>query len=67
MPIPPTRTTKVMALIIALQCGLIAALIAFMLTRHFDGSVLTALTSSGASFIAVAALVRTIEKEVGFL
>jgi hypothetical protein len=37
------------------------------LTHPFDESVLTALTSSGASFLAVAALVRIIEKEVGLL
>ncbi|MGW5658362.1 hypothetical protein [Streptomyces humi] len=63
----PTTATKVMAIAIALESGLIAALIAFMVSRHYDANTLTALSYAGGSFITVSALVRTIAKEIGLL
>lgn len=67
MPTPPTTTTKVMAIVIALESGLIAALATFLISRHYDASTLTALGSAGGGFLAVSALVRTVTKEVGLL
>ncbi|MFJ4633861.1 hypothetical protein [Streptomyces sp. NPDC088847] len=63
----PTTTTKVMAIVIALESGLIAAFIAFMACRHYDAGTLAALGSVGGGFLAISGLVRGIAKEIGLL
>ncbi|MFJ9648913.1 hypothetical protein [Streptomyces sp. NPDC101206] len=63
----PTKTEKIMAVIIAILCGTIAALIAFILTRHLDGTMLAGLGASGSSFLAVAGFVAWIEEKLHLL
>ncbi|MFD5420920.1 hypothetical protein ACFWJT_23190 [Streptomyces sp. NPDC127069] len=63
----PTKTEKVMAIVIAILCGVIAAFIAYMLIRHLGGSPLVGACSSGGTFTAALGIVAYIEKELGLL
>ncbi|MFE2553629.1 hypothetical protein ACFXGI_34615 [Streptomyces sp. NPDC059355] len=63
----PTKTEKVMAIIIAILSAIIAAFVAYMLTRHVGGTALVGVCSSGASFTAALGIVAYIEKELGLL
>ncbi|MEV6582952.1 hypothetical protein AB0M92_32870 [Streptomyces sp. NPDC051582] len=63
----PTKTEKVMAIIIAILSGIVAALVAYMLTRHLGGTPLMGVGFSGGSFTATLGIVGTIEKELGVL
>lgn len=66
-PPGPSRTVKVMALIIATLCGLVAALTAFTLSRHLDATGLQAIAYSGVSFVAVTAFVKAVQEKLGVL
>ncbi|MEW2115899.1 hypothetical protein AB0945_12000 [Streptomyces sp. NPDC005474] len=66
-PPGPSRTVKVMALVISILCGLVAALIAFTLSRHLEATALQALTYSAGSFMAVAAFARSVQGSLGLL
>ncbi|WP_143661163.1 hypothetical protein [Streptomyces sp. M41(2017)] len=69
-PIPPApldQTKKVMAVIIALLCGVVAALLAYVLCQHLGGTPLVGLGYSGGSFIALTTLIVMLEKELGLL
>ncbi|MFD3719805.1 hypothetical protein [Streptomyces sp. NPDC058674] len=63
----PTKTEKVMAVVIAILCGIVAALIAFILTRHLDGTMLAGIGASGTSFLAVAGFIAWIEEKLHLL
>lgn len=63
----PTKTEKVMAIIIAILSGITAAFVAYMLTRHLGGTPLMGVGFSGGSFTAALGIVGTIEKELGVL
>ncbi|WP_327260786.1 hypothetical protein OG444_04095 [Streptomyces sp. NBC_01232] len=63
----PSRTEKVMALVIAILCGTVGALLAFLITRHLEATSLVAVGSSGLSFLGVTGLVRYIEEKLGVL
>ncbi|GAA2699472.1 hypothetical protein GCM10010095_71090 [Streptomyces anthocyanicus] len=65
--LPLDQTQRVMAIIIGLLSGIIAALMAFVLSRHLGGVPLVGMGYSGGSFIAASTLVIMIEKELGFL
>ncbi|WP_078888032.1 hypothetical protein [Streptomyces sp. NRRL S-118] len=66
-PGPPDQTKKVMAIIIAVLCGTVAGLIAYLLGRHLGATPLEGLGCSGISFLAVTSLVKAIEEKVGVL
>lgn len=66
-PPGPSRTVKVMALIIAILCGLVAALTAFALSRHLEATSLEALTYAGVSFLGVTAFATGVQEKLGFL
>lgn len=66
-PPGPSRTVKVMALIIAILCGLVAALTAFTLSRHLEATNLQAIAYSGVSFLGVAAFVKAVQEKLGLL
>ncbi|MFJ7159202.1 hypothetical protein ACIQUQ_30230 [Streptomyces sp. NPDC101118] len=63
----PTTTEKVMAIIIAILCGVVAALVAYMLIRHLGGTALVGVGCSGGSFATTMGIVAYIEKELGVL
>ncbi|KPI20892.1 hypothetical protein OV450_7732 [Actinobacteria bacterium OV450] len=63
----PTKTEKVMAIIIAILSAIIAAFVAYMLTRHLGGTPLAGVGFSGGSFTATLAIVVGIEKELDLL
>ncbi|MGW0754473.1 hypothetical protein [Streptomyces sp. NPDC002587] len=63
----PTKTEKVMAITIAILSAVIAAFVAYMLTRHLGGTPLAGTGFSGASFTAALGIVAGIEKELGLL
>lgn len=66
-PAPLDQTKKVMAIIIGLLCGVVAALVAYVLCRHLGGTPLVGLGYSGGSFIAVTTLIVMLQKELGLL
>lgn len=66
-PPGPSRTVKVMALIIAILCGLVAALTAFALSRHLEATGLEALAYAGVSFLGVTAFVIAVQEKLGLL
>ncbi|MGW6416050.1 hypothetical protein [Streptomyces sp. NPDC055055] len=63
----PTKTEKVMAIIIAILSGSVAALVAYMITRHLGSTPLVGVGSSGISFGAVLGIVKNIEEKLGLL
>ncbi|MFE5495298.1 hypothetical protein ACFQ7Z_35805 [Streptomyces virginiae] len=63
----PSKTVKVMAILIAVLSGTLGALLAFMLTRHLGASELVAIGSAGATFLGVSATVKYIEEKLGLL
>ncbi|MFI7347125.1 hypothetical protein ACIBSR_12725 [Streptomyces sp. NPDC049936] len=63
----PSRTVKVMALIIAFLCGVVTALIAFTLSRHLDATSLEAVTYAGVSFLGVTTLAVAVQEKLGLL
>ncbi|MFK0254929.1 hypothetical protein [Streptomyces sp. NPDC090445] len=63
----PTKTEKVMAITIAILCGIVAALIAFLLTRHLGGTALMGTGASASTFITVAGFVAWIEEKLHLL
>ncbi|MFD3719808.1 hypothetical protein [Streptomyces sp. NPDC058674] len=63
----PTKTEKVMAIVIAILCGTIAAFIAFILTRHYQGTALMAAGAFGTSFIGTAGFTAWIEDKLHLL
>ncbi|MFD5548704.1 hypothetical protein ACFWJQ_18450 [Streptomyces goshikiensis] len=63
----PTKTVKVMALVIAILCAVIAGVTAYTLIRHAGGIAAVGLGSAGAAFIAMATLVMKIEEKLGLL
>ncbi|MFD7835278.1 hypothetical protein [Streptomyces sp. NPDC059761] len=63
----PSRTVTVMALVIAMLCGTVGALLAFILTRHLEASALGAIGSSGATFLGVTSTVKYIQEKLGVL
>ncbi|WP_371502568.1 hypothetical protein OG871_35975 [Kitasatospora sp. NBC_00374] len=66
-PPGPSRTVKVMALVIAILSGLVAALTAFTLGRHLQATGLEALTCAAGSFLAVAAFAMAVQEKLGLL
>ncbi|MFJ3922228.1 hypothetical protein [Streptomyces sp. NPDC090022] len=56
-----------MALTIALLCGLAAALIAFILTRHGGGTTLMGIGASASTFITVSGFVAWLEEKLDLL
>lgn len=63
----PSKTVKVMALLIAILCGTVGALAAFILTRHLGAGTLVAIGSSGATFLGVTSTVKYIQEKLGVL
>ncbi|MFF5638137.1 hypothetical protein [Streptomyces sp. NPDC012825] len=63
----PTRTEKIMAIIIAVLSGIIAALVAYMITRHLGGTPLVGACCAGVSFGAALGIVMAIEEKLGLL
>ncbi|MFB7031317.1 MULTISPECIES: hypothetical protein [unclassified Streptomyces] len=63
----PTKTEKVMAIVIAVLSGVIAALVAYMITRHLGGTPLVGVGCSGVSFGAALGIVKSIEEKLGLL
>ncbi|WP_404962231.1 hypothetical protein [Streptomyces sp. 147326] len=63
----PSRTEKVMALVIAILCGAVGALLAFIITRHLEANSLVAVGSSGITFLGVTGVVKYIEEKLGVL
>ncbi|MER6315442.1 hypothetical protein ABT237_16925 [Streptomyces sp. NPDC001581] len=63
----PSRTEKVMALLIAVLCGTVGALVAFILFRHLGAGALVAIGSSGATFLGVTGVVKAVEEKLGVL
>jgi hypothetical protein len=61
----PTRTEKVLALIVAGQSGLTAALIAFIILPHLGASVLAAVLSASACFVVITGGTTRLMKEIG--
>ncbi|MFJ3667168.1 hypothetical protein ACIPSE_11990 [Streptomyces sp. NPDC090106] len=66
-PPGPSRTVKVMALVIAFLCGAVAALTAFTLSRHLDATGLEAVTYAGVSFLGVTSLAVAVQEKLGLL
>jgi hypothetical protein len=66
-PAPHDQTKKVMAIIIGLLCGVVAALVAHVLCQHLGGAPLVGLGYSGGSFVALTTLIVMLEKELGLL
>ncbi|GGZ81493.1 hypothetical protein [Streptomyces subrutilus] len=66
-PPGPSRTVKVMALTIALLCGLVAAVSAFTLSRHLEATGLEAVAYSGGSFLGATALAQVVQEKLGLL
>ncbi|MCX5016652.1 hypothetical protein OG765_37660 [Streptomyces sp. NBC_00555] len=56
-----------MALLIAILCGTVGALAAFILTRHLGAGTLVAIGSSGATFLGVTSTVKYIQEKLGVL
>ncbi|WP_328786124.1 hypothetical protein [Streptomyces sp. NBC_00273] len=63
----PTRTVKVMAILIAVLCGALGALLAFVLTRHLGATALVAIGSAGVTFLDVTSTVKHIEEKLNLL
>ncbi|UUY52337.1 hypothetical protein NRK68_34235 (plasmid) [Streptomyces yangpuensis] len=66
-PDGPTRTVKVMAILIAVLSGTLGALLAFVLTRHLGATGLVAAGSAGVTFLGVAGTVKYIEEKLNLL
>ncbi|MFE0418378.1 hypothetical protein [Streptomyces tendae] len=64
---PPTRTEKILALIIAGQSGLIAALADILLLPLLDASPLASFLAAGGCFAVVSGGVTRVLKEIGLL
>ncbi|MER6198397.1 hypothetical protein ABT234_13650 [Streptomyces sp. NPDC001586] len=56
-----------MALLIAVLCGTVGALVAFILFRHLGAGALVAIGSSGATFLGVTGTVKAVEEKLGVL
>ncbi|MGW2932633.1 hypothetical protein ACWDA7_12385 [Streptomyces sp. NPDC001156] len=56
---------KVLSILVALLCGAVAALVAYILARHTSPDLGRALAWSAGSFIAVTYLVFKIEDKIG--
>ncbi|MEV7325258.1 hypothetical protein [Streptomyces sp. NPDC093970] len=67
MASPPTRTEKVLALIIAGQSGLNAALADVILLPLLDATPLTSFLTAGGCFAVVSGGVTRVLKEIGLL
>ncbi|MFF2793138.1 hypothetical protein ACFVT6_41430 [Streptomyces sp. NPDC058049] len=63
----PSRTVKVMAILIAVLSGALGALIALLLTRHLGATALIAIGSAGVTFLGVTGTVKHIEEKLGLL
>ncbi|WRZ96360.1 hypothetical protein OHB54_46260 (plasmid) [Streptomyces sp. NBC_01007] len=66
-PAAPTRTEKILSLIIAGQFGLIGALISFIILPHLGASVLAALFSASGCFVVITGGTTRLMKEIGLL
>ncbi|MFF0142359.1 hypothetical protein ACFYRN_38710 [Streptomyces sp. NPDC005227] len=64
-PAPPTRTEKVLALIISGQSGLIAAMADFVVLPLLHASPLISFLTAGGCFAVVSGGVSRILKEIG--
>ncbi|MGW1500453.1 hypothetical protein ACWCQW_18040 [Streptomyces mirabilis] len=56
-----------MALVIALLCGTIGALVAFIVWRHFNADTVKALAYAGSTFLGVTYLVKAVEEKLNLL
>ncbi|MEU9032676.1 hypothetical protein AB0D46_35260 [Streptomyces sp. NPDC048383] len=56
-----------MALIIAILCGLVAALTAFTLSRALEATGLQAIAYAGVSFLGIAAFTKAVQEKLGLL
>ncbi|MFG3043247.1 hypothetical protein ACGFYZ_40750 [Streptomyces sp. NPDC048330] len=63
----PTESEKVTAMAIAILSGTVAALAAYMITRHLGSTPLVGVGCSGVSFGAVLGIVKRIEEKPGLL
>ncbi|WP_158781304.1 hypothetical protein [Streptomyces sp. NRRL S-237] len=63
----PTRTVKVMAILVAVLCGALGSLLAFALTRHLGATALVAIGSAGVTFLGVTGTVKHIEEKLNLL
>ncbi|MFF3728499.1 hypothetical protein ACFYYM_39805 [Streptomyces erythrochromogenes] len=63
----PSKTVKVMAILIAVLSGTVGALIALLLTRHLGATALIAIGSAGVTFLGVTGTVKHIEEKLGLL
>ncbi|MFF3728624.1 hypothetical protein ACFYYM_40480 [Streptomyces erythrochromogenes] len=63
----PSKTVKVMAILIAILSGTVGALIALLLTRHLGATALIAIGSAGVTFLGVTGTVKYIEEKLGLL
>ncbi|MFJ9634870.1 hypothetical protein ACIRU8_44990 [Streptomyces sp. NPDC101175] len=66
-PAPPTRSEKILALIIAGQSGLIASLTDVIVLTHLNASPLASFLSAGGCFAVVSGGVTRVLKELGLL
>ncbi|QDN96032.1 hypothetical protein FNV65_06760 [Streptomyces sp. S1A1-8] len=62
---PTPAAMKVMAVLVALLSGTVAALVAYILARHTSPDLGQALTWSSGSFLAITYLVFKIEDKIG--
>ncbi|MFJ8039578.1 hypothetical protein ACIRBX_03560 [Kitasatospora sp. NPDC096147] len=54
-----------MALVIAVLCGLVAALTALIVSRHLGASALQSLAYAGGSFLAGTAFASAVQEKLG--
>ncbi|WP_330330828.1 hypothetical protein OHS33_14580 [Streptomyces sp. NBC_00536] len=61
------KTVKVMAVVISVLSGMVAAPVAFLLTRHYGGAPLTGIGASASGFLGAAGFVAWIEEKLHLL
>lgn len=66
-PQSPTKTEKIMAIVIAILSGIVAALVAYTLSRHLGGSALMGVGWSAGGFVGMFGVVMGIEEKLGLL
>ena len=66
-PPPDSHTTKVMAILLSVVLAILAAFIAFSITRHFGAEPLIALGSAGVTLVATFNMMLSIVEKLGQL
>jgi hypothetical protein len=63
----PTRTVKILALMVAFLSGVVGGLLSFGVVFHLSGETLKSLASASAAFLSVTLLVKEVEEKLGLL